>query len=47
MVQVLDSFWHVTVSYGFIEVPDLPAALREAKELTCYVDLDKAVYGAR
>jgi KUP system potassium uptake protein len=46
IVKVLDSFWHVTVHYGFIEVPDLPAALREAKELACQVDLDKAVYFA-
>jgi len=46
VVQVLDRFWHVTVRYGFIEVPDLPAALREAKELAPQVDLDKAVYFA-
>ena len=45
-VQILDSFWHVTVRYGFVEVPDLPAELREAKELACHIDLDKAVYFA-
>jgi len=31
MVKVSDNFWHVTVRYGFVEVPDLPVALREAK----------------
>jgi KUP system potassium uptake protein len=46
MVQVLDSFWRLTVRYGFIEVPDLPSALREAKELGCPVDLKNAVYFA-
>jgi KUP system potassium uptake protein len=46
MVQVADNFWHVTVRYGFIEVPDLPAALRQAKELACHVDLEKVVYFA-
>ncbi|MGH9647841.1 MAG: KUP/HAK/KT family potassium transporter, partial [Bryobacteraceae bacterium] len=46
MVQVLESFWHLTVSYGFFEVPDLPSALRGAKELGCPVDLKNAVYFA-
>jgi KUP system potassium uptake protein len=44
MVQVLDSFWHVTVRYGFIEVPDLPVASRGAKEtrLPCRDQNDQA-----
>jgi KUP system potassium uptake protein len=46
MVQVLDSFWHVTIRYGFIEVPDLPAALRAAKDVASHVDLDQAMYFA-
>jgi KUP system potassium uptake protein len=46
MVRASDNFWHVTVRYGFIEVPDLPAALREAKELACHLDLEKVVYFA-
>jgi KUP system potassium uptake protein len=45
-IEVPDSFWHVTVRYGFVEVPDLPAALRGAKDLACRIDLDKAVYFA-
>jgi KUP system potassium uptake protein len=46
MAKVSDNFWHVTVRYGFVEIPDLPAALREAKELARHIDLDKAVYFA-
>jgi KUP system potassium uptake protein len=30
--QLDDGFWHVTVHFGFVEVPDLPAALALAKE---------------
>src|SRR5271155_3084239 len=44
MVAVVDSYWHVTVHYGFFEVPDLPAALRQVKEFVGRVDLDKVVY---
>jgi KUP system potassium uptake protein len=46
LVRVLDSFWHLTIRYGFIEVPDLPSALAEAKALGCPVDLKNAVYFA-
>jgi hypothetical protein len=35
-----------TISYGSIEVPDLAAELREAKEFACRADLEKAVYFA-
>jgi KUP system potassium uptake protein len=45
---VADGFWHVTVHFGFMEVPDLPEALACAKEAGCDIDLDKAIYfGAR
>jgi KUP system potassium uptake protein len=44
IAKVADGFWHISVSYGFIEVPDLPVALREAKNLGCPVDLTDAVY---
>jgi KUP system potassium uptake protein len=46
VVRVFDGFWRVTVRYGFIEVPDLPAELRTAEELTCHVNLDRVVYFA-
>lgn len=38
----------MTVHYGFVEIPNLPAALRTAKIHGCPIDLAKAVYfGAR
>jgi KUP system potassium uptake protein len=37
-------FWHVTARYGFVEIPNLPRALRQIKELGCPVDLANAVY---
>ena len=30
--QLNDGFWHVTVHFGFVEIPDLPAILRLAKK---------------
>ncbi|OYV54804.1 MAG: potassium transporter Kup [Acidiphilium sp. 20-67-58] len=46
--KVADGIWHLTVHFGFVEVPSLPLALREARTQGCPVDLDKALYfGAR
>jgi KUP system potassium uptake protein len=42
--KLAEGFWRVTVRYGFVEIPDLPAALGQAKELGCPVDLDHALY---
>jgi len=44
--QLHDGLWRLTVRYGFVEVPDLPAALREAKTCGCPVDLGGAIYFA-
>ena len=44
LVRVFEGFWHLTVHYGFVEIPDLPSTLRAAKDLGCPVDLDDAVY---
>ncbi|HVC51948.1 MAG TPA: KUP/HAK/KT family potassium transporter [Stellaceae bacterium] len=44
MTELFDGFWKMTVHYGFIEVPNLPAALRGAKARGCPVDFAKAVY---
>jgi KUP system potassium uptake protein len=38
-----EGFWHVTVRFGFIEVPDVPRALHQEKS-KCPVDLDNAIY---
>jgi KUP system potassium uptake protein len=43
-VQVFEDFARVTVHYGFVEVPDLPAALRDANAQGCPVDLEHAVF---
>ncbi len=41
-------FWHITIHYGFIEVPDLPSVLREARARGCPINPDHAIYfGAR
>jgi KUP system potassium uptake protein len=42
--EVFPSFWEMTVHYGFVEIPNLPAALHAAKMHGCPIDLDKAVY---
>src|SRR5579863_482446 len=44
LVEVVQGFWHVTVRYGFFEIPDLPFALRVASERGCPIDLANAVY---
>jgi KUP system potassium uptake protein len=42
--EVFPGFWEMTVHYGFVEVPDLPAVLRTAKIRGCPVELARAVY---
>jgi KUP system potassium uptake protein len=42
--QVCEGFWRATVHFGFIEVPDLTAALKELKGLPDSIDLDRAVF---
>jgi KUP system potassium uptake protein len=38
-----EGFWHVTVRFGFMEVPDIPRALHQEKA-ECPADLDNAIY---
>jgi KUP system potassium uptake protein len=48
LAKVAEGFWHITVHFGFVQVPDIPAALRQAKDRGCPIDLENAVYfGAR
>jgi KUP system potassium uptake protein len=44
VVRVADAFWHVTVHFGFIEIPDLSSALACAREKGCELDLGEAMY---
>ena len=48
LARLAEGFWHITVHFGFVQVPDIPAALRQAKDSGCPIDLDDAIYfGAR
>ena len=44
--QVAEGLWHVTIRFGFVERPNVAAALACAKEKGCPVKLDNAVYFA-
>jgi KUP system potassium uptake protein len=41
-----DGFWHVTVRFGFIEVPNVMVAMASAKAEGCPLNLDEAVFFA-
>ncbi|MFT2095104.1 potassium transporter Kup [Acidiphilium multivorum] len=48
IAQVAEGIWHITVRFGFVEVPNLPMVLVDAKRHGCPIDLDGALYfGAR
>jgi KUP system potassium uptake protein len=38
--------WHAVICFGFVEIPDLSAALRAIKDLDASIDLEHAVYFA-
>jgi KUP system potassium uptake protein len=45
---IAEGFWHVTVRFGFIEVPNVFVALASARDGGCPLSLDDAVFfGAR
>ena len=44
MVELAEGFWHITVHFGFVQVPDIPTALRRAKVRGCPIDLEDAIY---
>ena len=41
-----EGIWSVTIRFGFVEIPDLAAALKRVKGLDRSIDLDKAIYFA-
>jgi KUP system potassium uptake protein len=48
LAKLADGFWHIIVHFGFVQVPDIPAALQQAKDRGCPIDLEGAIYfGAR
>ncbi len=44
LVQEAPGFWRATVHFGFMERPDIPAILREAKGMGCDIKLDDITY---
>jgi KUP system potassium uptake protein len=43
---IAENFWHVTVRFGYIEVPNVLVALNSARQRGCPVSLDDAVFFA-
>jgi KUP system potassium uptake protein len=43
---IADGIWRANIRFGFIEIPDLPAALKSLKGLDPAVDIDHAIYFA-
>jgi KUP system potassium uptake protein len=46
VVQLGPGFWHITVHFGFIEIPNIPAALEQATVQGCQIEPDDIVYFA-
>jgi KUP system potassium uptake protein len=44
--HIANGMWHATVRFGFLEIPDLRAALRNLKRLDPSIDTDGGVYFA-
>jgi KUP system potassium uptake protein len=44
LAKLAEGFWHIIVHFGFVQVPDIPAALRQAKDRGCPIDLEDAIY---
>src|ERR1039458_996015 len=40
---IADGIWRVTLRFGFVEIPDLPSALKALKGLDSSIDIDNAV----
>ena len=46
--KIAAGIWHVSIRFGYVEIPDLCAALHDIPDLDPSIDLDNAVYfGAR
>lgn len=44
--EIAKNLWHITIRFGFVEKPNVVAALTCAREKGCSIDLDDAVYFA-
>jgi KUP system potassium uptake protein len=44
--RIADGIWRVTLRFGFIEIPDIPKALKDLEGFDPPIDLDTAIYFA-
>jgi KUP system potassium uptake protein len=44
ITDIADHFWHIVVRYGFMEVPNLTAALADARRHGCDLDTSEALF---
>ena len=44
--HIATGLWRVNLRFGFVQIPDLPAALKEVPHLDRSIDIDNAVYFA-
>ena len=44
VLNLFANFWHITIDYGFMEIPDLHTVLEQARDLGCPVDRNEAIY---
>ena len=42
--KLAENFWRITAHFGFVQVPNLTAALRQAKAIGCEIDLKHAIF---
>jgi KUP system potassium uptake protein len=42
--EIAPNFWRASARYGFMERPDIPVLLRQARDLGCKVSLDDVTY---
>jgi KUP system potassium uptake protein len=42
--KLAENFWQITAHFGFVQVPDLRAALRQAKASGCEIDINRAIF---
>jgi KUP system potassium uptake protein len=42
--KIADGIWHIVVRFGFVEVPNLPFVLSQAKNQGCHIDLENVLY---
>ena len=45
-LKIVENFWHITVHFGFMEIPDLPQVLDQRTDEDSHFDADNALYFA-